>query len=566
MTVHSAQQISELLAGREHIPSSSDRSWRNWTFEKFYEKLLSCFAESTQTNILTKLLTAIGLDPETYSLDVLANGDTSISGYITLSTALENLLDIHGALGPDKAINSEILTPANNQNLANFLFRLIRVDDQSTAHQSTPRLHFKQRLLALNKKRNNREDFESIEQFKDCLVRTDNERSNAQCEAGGFGLIPSAFPPAVSASFMLDEANYMQVHGSSSGGIHPHVSQQKPGKGSHKGNSESSGPRNQNLNNLTQGTGSIPCKGCGWTDTCSSQTQCQYKAHPGYNSEANTWASSTNGRAYKVANIANKGTDKKGKDKLCFYFHPNGNKLSEGEIQKLKDSGMKKPAWGNRPSSGNKRQQNNHGEKTNYEPLQILASYTTTKDDSYLRPFTILTSKQEVGVGKATTREADATKIELNALIDTGAIHSSYVNFETAKKLQKLGLLYIPSNKRVCTGLNNASCTNVSKAYDIELTFLNELTNKKELLIIRAQVIDSRYDLIIGYPDIFNFELTSKFPSLFSKSWIENKEKNDLRKQVDYMPIMQASDGSCSADCSCSLQVTNPISHEPTPG
>jgi len=111
--------------------------------------------------------------------------------------------------------------------------------------------------------------------------------------------------------------------------------------------------------------------------------------------------------------------------------------------------------------------------------------------------------------------------------------------------------------------LNNASCTNVSKAYDIELTFLNELTNKKELLIIRAQVIDSRYDLIIGYPDIFNFELTSKFPSLFSKSWIENKEKKDLRKQVDHMPIMQASNGSCSADCSCSLQVTNPISHEP---
>ena len=97
--------------------------------------------------------------------------------------------------------------------------------------------------------------------------------------------------------------------------------------------------------------------------------------------------------AYKVANIANKGTDKKGKDKRCFYFHPNGNKLSEGEIQKLKDSGMKKPAWGNRPSSGNKRQQNNHGEKTNYEPLQILASYTTTKDDSYLRPFSILTSE-----------------------------------------------------------------------------------------------------------------------------------------------------------------------------
>jgi len=223
--------------------------------------------------------------------------------------------------------------------------------------------------------------------------------------------------------------------------------------------------------------------------------------------------------------------------------------------------------YANKPSTGTsgckrRQQQQHHGEKISYEPIQILASYTITKDDSYLRSFSISTSKQEVGVGAARETKANS-KIELKALIDTGAIHSSYVNLTTAKKLQKLGLLYIPSNKRVCTGLNNASCTNVSKAYDIELTFLNDLTNKKELLIIRVQVIDSRYDLIIGYPDIFNFELTSKFPSLFSKSWVENKEKKDLRKQVDHMPIMQASHGSCSADCSCSLQVTNPMSHEP---
>ena len=155
-----------------------------------------------------------------------------------------------------------------------------------------------------------------------------------------------------------------------------------------------------------QGKASVPCNGCGWTDTCSSQPQCQYKAHPGYNSETTTWANSTNGRAYKVANIPNKGTDRKGKDRLCFYFHPNGTKLSDGERQKLEDGGMKKP-WVKSPSTG-KRQQNNHGEKTNYEPFQILASYTTTKDDSYLRPFSILTSKQEVGVGE-TTREARAT-------------------------------------------------------------------------------------------------------------------------------------------------------------
>lgn len=553
VTVQQAPLLSELLAGRNHIPHPTDRSWQNWTFEKFYDKILSCFAESNENNVLTKLKTCIANDVEKYSLDVLSGGDTSITSYIAFSKKLENLLDSNGVLSPDKAINPAILTPNDNKDLANYLFRLIRLDDNTTSNKSTPRLHFKQRLLSLLKEQHNVDDFESIEQFKICLLRTYNARLEIACNAGGFGfpLMPSAFPPAVSAAFMLDEANYMQVHAGVSG-----ASPSKSTKGSYKGQT----PRNQHLNNMVQtGKASTPCKGCGWSDICQSHTQCHYKAHPGYNSENISWASSANGRAYKTADIRNKGTDKRGKDKLCFTFHPDGTKLSEDEITRLVDGGMKSPYP--KTDAGSKRPHNKNGEKINYEPIQILASYTTTKDDSYLRPFSILTSTQEVGVGKE-RRDANSKK-ELKALIDTGAVHSSYVNFETATKLQKLGLLHIPSNKRVCTGLNNASCTNVSKAYDIELSFLNELTNKDELLIIRAQVIDSRYDLIIGYPDIFNFELTSKFPSLFSKSWVEKNKRKDLRKQVDNIPIMQASNGSCRADCSCSLQETNPIPHEP---
>lgn len=559
VTVHSATLISELLAAREDIPESADRSWQSWTFEKFYERLLACFADSTQTNILTKLVTAISNDVEKYALDVLANG-TNISSYLTFSTLIESLLDSHGVLNANKTINPALLTPEDNKELANFLFRLIRVDDSSTHNKSSPRLHFKQQLLKTNKTRNNKEQFESLNDFKECLLRTYNDRSNAQCNAGGFGLVAGVFPPAASAVQMLDEANYMQVHGSSSGGVHPLGSQPKSGgKGHHnKGNQ----PRNQNLNSLTQGKASVPCNGCGWTDICSSPSQCHYKAHPGYNSEATPWAQSTNGRAYKAANIKNKGTTNTGKDKLCFHYHPNGTQLTQSEIQGLIDGGMKSPFT--KKTSAGKRQHdkgNKHGERVNYEPIEILASYTTTKDDSFLRSFSIVTSKQEEGIGKRSDNRAINTN--LKALIDTGAVHSSYVNYETAKKLQQLGLLYIPSNKKVCTGLNNASCTHASKSYDIELTFLNELTNKKELLIIRAQVIDSRYDLIIGYPDIFDFELTSKFPSLFSKSWVENQKKKDFRKRVDDIPIMQASDGSCGTDCSCSPQVTNSISHEP---
>ena len=83
---------------------------------------------------------------------------------------------------------------------------------------------------------------------------------------------------------------------------------------------------------------------------------------------------STNGKAYKRADIRNKGTEKTGKDKLCFSFHPNGTKLSDTEIKRLVDGGMKAPPF-QTSGAGSKRQQTKHGEK-----IQILAAYTTTKD------------------------------------------------------------------------------------------------------------------------------------------------------------------------------------------
>ena len=66
--------------------------------------------------------------------------------------------------------------------------------------------------------------------------------------------------------------------------------------------------------------------------------------------------------------------------------------------------------YANKSSTGKRRQQQqqHHGEKISYEPIQILASFTITKDDSYLRPFSISTSKQEVGVGAARETKANA--------------------------------------------------------------------------------------------------------------------------------------------------------------
>jgi len=48
----------------------------------------------------------------------------------------------------------------------------------------------------------------------------------------------------------------------------------------------------------------------------------------------------------------------------------------------------------------------------------------------------------------------------------------------------------------------------------MELDFINERTLNKEILVIRAQVIDSQFDLIIGQPDIFQFDLPRPCPHL----------------------------------------------------
>ena len=138
-------------------------------------------------------------------------------------------------------------------------------------------------------------------------------------------------------------------------------------------------------------------------------------------------------------------------------------------------------------------------------PFDILATYATTKDESYLRPFSILCQETATKVGgDSRSRKVNANQdIAVHALIDTGAIKSSYISLNLAKKLHKLGLMKIQTKQRICSGINNISCTTATASYDLTLSFVNERTLKEEILVLRAQVIDCRFDLIIGQPDIY---------------------------------------------------------------
>ena len=192
--------------------------------------------------------------------------------------------------------------------------------------------------------------------------------------------------------------------------------------------------------------------------------------------------------------------------------------------------------------------------------FDILASYTTKKDASYLRPFTLCLTQDE-----AEEEEDHLRKIRDNTtvmgLVDSGAVHSSYISLALALHLDKLKVLKQVVNKRVCTGIKGSQqCSDSSHAYDIVFDFVNERTLMKENFTIRAQVIDSQFDLIIGQPDIFQFDLAYKFPSLFSKKWSDD-QLIELRDEDQ--KIMQAMCSVTCDDCKHSQVATNPVHYEP---
>jgi hypothetical protein len=64
----------------------------------------------------------------------------------------------------------------------------------------------------------------------------------------------------------------------------------------------------------------------------------------------------------------------------------------------------------------------------------------------------------------------------------------------------------------------NQFCQEFNQQFNILILFVNELTNQEESMLITASVLNTPYDLIIGFPTMRQHGLTTKFPSLFSAS------------------------------------------------
>jgi len=272
-----------------------------------------------------------------------------VQGFLSLNKEIHLILKDTGVMDTHGAYIKNAITDQDQEDLAQYLYRLMLVDFVTDSSTPTPRLTFKEKLKRSLKTTlgPTTEKFPNIQTFLQLLLELYNTRNDTTEIAKGYGMMGGIIPPPT-----IDKSDENHIKGLSL----------------HKGK----GNRNNQtlLNNLTSDD---RCHGCGWTNICLDHARCHYKSHPGYNPDKNkTWDQSVNGQAYKVAKCANKQGQTDGRTKLSFLHHPNGTPLTKTEVETLQKGGMTKPK-----KLDNKRKQTG---ESNIDPSQILATYVSEKN------------------------------------------------------------------------------------------------------------------------------------------------------------------------------------------
>jgi len=111
--------------------------------------------------------------------------------------------------------------------------------------------------------------------------------------------------------------------------------------------------------------------------------------------------------------------------------------------------------------------------------------------------------------------------IKTYTLYDNGSKQGNYINKETADRLKDTAdedfkdNIIISSTKTICSCFKD-DCRISLGSINLNVFFFNELINLYETFVLKAEIIDSDYDLIIGKPTIIKQKLITKLPTYFS--------------------------------------------------
>jgi len=106
------------------------------------------------------------------------------------------------------------------------------------------------------------------------------------------------------------------------------------------------------------------------------------------------------------------------------------------------------------------------------------------------------------------------TSLTTHMPVDSGALDGDYINREIADKLQAGGVKPVGAKKRVCSAFEEM-CEITEGKFLLQVNFINEHTQKMEMVHTQAACINTKFPVIIGRPTIKRNNLTTKLPSQF---------------------------------------------------
>jgi hypothetical protein len=107
------------------------------------------------------------------------------------------------------------------------------------------------------------------------------------------------------------------------------------------------------------------------------------------------------------------------------------------------------------------------------------------------------------------------TKVKVNALLDTGALHSNYISERLADIFTESGNVGCQCSTKICSPINESCLINENNS-KFSFHLIHELANINT--DITAVVLPSNYDLIIGRETLKKLRLIEKFASHFCQT------------------------------------------------
>lgn len=135
--------------------------------------------------------------------------------------------------------------------------------------------------------------------------------------------------------------------------------------------------------------------------------------------------------------------------------------------------------------------------------------------------------------------------MQVEVLLDTGAISDNFVNEELADWLVANGAKTCSCNKLICS-IFGTECKRASNKIVCDLLLVNNETKRSEQITVELLKIKSGHDIVIGRPTIKKHNLATKFPSHFFESTTESP----LQLQADMEAPRSADVGELQAPAS----------------